>query len=96
VTVRLDRRGIAEFLKSPEVKKAVHDEAVKVARKVEAMIPNVSSSVIDPDVVVDDYVTDRAASSVTVRHPQALIWQARNGLMTRAASAAGHKIVRKR
>ncbi len=89
-TVKLDRRGIAEFLRSaPEVRRRVHEQAEKVAR-------NVRSAQPDADVVVDDYVTDRAASSVTVREPQAAIWQARDGLMTKAAAAAGHQIRSKR
>lgn len=87
--VRLDRRGIAAFLKSAEVRRLVHAEAEKIARNVRAAEP-------DADVVVDDYVTDRAASSVTVREPQALLWQARDGLMTKAAGAAGHTIRSKR
>lgn len=54
---------------------------------------NVAAGVaVDAEVVVNHYTTDRAAASVTIRHPAALAWQAKNGVLTRAASAAGLEV----
>lgn len=83
-TVKLDRQGIAEYLKSQPVARVMHEVATDVERDL----------AIDPaaDVVVDDYVTDRAASSVTIRDPRAKVWQARDGVLTRAAAAVGLEV----
>lgn len=49
--------------------------------------------------IVDDYETkgmrgagDRKASSVTLRHPDALFIQARSGVLTRGAAAQGLEV----
>lgn len=81
---KLDRAGVAELLKSAEFAAAVHGVAESIRGNVEA-----------EDVVVDDYTTDRAASSVTVREPDALARQARDGILTRAASGAGVEVTSK-
>lgn len=83
-----NRAGYLAVLKSAEAKRACHAEAVAIARSVEQQKP-------DADVVVDDYVTDRAASSVTIREPQARVWAVRDGVWTRAASAAGLEVASK-
>jgi len=80
---KLDRAGVAELLKSAEFAAAVHGIAESIRGNVQ---------VNDAEVVVDDYTTDRAASSVTIKHPQALAWQARDGVLTRAASGAGVEV----
>ena len=41
---------------------------------------------------VDSYFTDRARSSVTIKHPSGLAAQAKNGVLTRAASQAGLEV----
>lgn len=79
--VTLDHAGIAAILKSAPVARAVRGVADGVAGNVRGMV--------DADVVVDSYTTDRAASSVTIRHYQARTWQARDGVFTRAAGARG-------
>lgn len=84
-----NRAGYLAVLKSPESAAACHKEAQQVRRNVEAIEPDAT------DVVVDDYRTDRAASSVTVRHPQAKVWAVRDGLWTRAAAAAGLEVAQK-
>jgi hypothetical protein len=43
-------------------------------------------------VVVDQYTTDRRAASVTIAHPAGLAVQAKHGVLTRAASAAGLEV----
>lgn len=80
--VELDSAGIAEVLRSGPVAGAVHDLAATIAEKIRGQRQ-------DADVVVDDYTTDRAASSVTIRDPRALGWQARDGILTKAAASTG-------
>lgn len=82
---RLDHGGITEVLKSSEVAAEVHALAEKVAS-------NARSATAGADVVVDDYTTDRAASSVTIRDPRGRLWQVRDGVLTRAAAAAGLEV----
>lgn len=88
-TVKLDRSGLAKVLKSDGVRKVVHDLAAEIAG-------NVSADKPDADVVVDDYTTDRAASSVTIRDARGRVWQARDGVLTKAAGRAGVKVRSKR
>lgn len=83
--VTLDHGGIAGLLKSGMFAPMCHEEASKIAANVRGAWP-------DADVVVDDYVTDRNASSVTIREGDALIRQVRDGILTRAASGSGHEV----
>ena len=85
VQVKLDSAGISQVLHSAGVARAVHTKAEEIAGAVRSARP-------DADVVVDDYETDRAASSVTVRDVRARGWQNRDGLLTRAAAAAGLEV----
>lgn len=82
---RLDHAGVAEILRSSEVRDAVHGLAEEIADAARSQQPGA-------DIVVDDYTTDRAASSVTIREPQAMTWQVRDGILTRAAAAAGLEV----
>lgn len=83
--VRLDSDGIAKLLNSPEVARAVRELAERVADGVKAQKPGA-------DVAVDDYVTDRRASGVSILERQARTWQARDGILTRAAASAGLEV----
>lgn len=85
---RRDERGIAELLQH-EFKEEVHAVAENVAANVRSQHP-------DLDVVVDDYTTDRSASSVTIRDVRGMIYQVRDGLLTRAASSAGLEVTERR
>lgn len=80
---RLDHAGMEEMLKSSGVAVAVNATARAVAASVRASRPEAR------DVVVDSYVTDRAAASVTIRDRRGRLWQVRDGILTRAAAAAG-------
>lgn len=84
--VELDSDGILEVLNSREVADAIHDLTVQVAGTVTSSVPP------DAEVVVDDYRTDRAASSVTIKDARGLIWQVRDGVMTRSAAAHGLEV----
>lgn len=81
---RRDNRGIRSILLT-EFKDDTHALAESIASNVRSQKP-------DLDVVVDDYTTDRAASSVTVRDVRGMIYQVRDGLLTRAAAAAGLEV----
>lgn len=83
---RLDTAGIREFLKSPELRGAVDNLAGQIADTVRTMLP--------PDVTVSvrAYTTDRGAASITVQDVRAMAWQARDGILTRAAGAAGLEV----
>lgn len=83
---RLDHAGIAEILKSGDMASAVRDIAEGIAARVAASVE------ADEGVVVDEYVTDRAAASVTIRDAQAMLWQVRDGVLTQAAAAAGVEV----
>lgn len=82
-----DTKGIEEILKT-QFKQQTHDLAEQIANHVRDAHP-------EADVVVDDYVTDRAASSVTIRDPQAMLWQVRDGVLTRAAASVGLEVTEK-
>jgi hypothetical protein len=88
---KLDHAGLAAVLKLPGTAQMTHDWAEAVGTITTETIANVYGE--DGDVVVDDYVTDRAASSVTVRHPLAKLWQVRDGLLTRTAATVGIEVV---
>lgn len=80
--------GAAAILNSPEVAAMVRSKAEEVAGQVITAQP--------ADVVVDSYTTDRAAASVTIRHKDAKAWQARDGILTRAAAAVGLEVRERR
>lgn len=81
----LDKEGIAEILKSQEVADAIFDAANEVHTAVDAMV---GADAAD-GVVLDEYETDRAAASVTIRDVRALMWEATEGVMSKAIDAAG-------
>lgn len=83
--IKLDHGGIGDMLKSGMFAPMCHEEASNIAASVRGAWP-------DADVVVDDYVTDRNASSVTIREPNAMLRQVRDGILTRAASGSGHEV----
>jgi hypothetical protein len=84
--LRLDSPGIAALLKSGPFAAAVHEVAEGIASDVRGSVP------ADVEVVVDDYTTDRAASSVTIKDARGALWQARDGVLTRAASGSGVEV----
>lgn len=83
---RLDRRGVREILKSDAVREVVDHYAGEVAANVQVLIPS------GTQVQVYSYTTDRAAASIVVEDIRAMGWQARDGIMTRAAGFAGLEV----
>ncbi|MBM7771729.1 hypothetical protein JOD54_001933 [Actinokineospora baliensis] len=85
----LDRDGVAEILRGPELAAAVHELADQVATAARAQGHTVTSGEPLPVEVVDDPAPDRAGTTVAVRHPAGVGMEAHHGVLTRAAVAAG-------
>ncbi|QCX81050.1 hypothetical protein C9F11_37335 [Streptomyces sp. YIM 121038] len=84
--LRLDSAGIREILKGPEIRRVVDGLANDIAAHVRTSVPS------DVAVSVRGYTTDRGAATVTVQDVRAMAWQARDGILTRAAAAAGLEV----
>lgn len=82
VDFRLDSAGVREILRGPEVRQLVDGKAQEVAANVRVLVP--AGTVIE----WRGYTTDRGAATVVVADRQAMGWQARNGILTRAAGFA--------
>jgi hypothetical protein len=83
---RLDTAGVRDILKGPDVRRVVDGLANEIAVHVRAAVPS------GTPVTVRGYTTDRGAASVTVQDVRAMAWQARDGILTRAAGAAGLEV----
>lgn len=86
VDFQLDRQGIRDFLKGAELRNAVDGLAEQIAGHVRSQLPD--GTVVS----VHGYTTDRGAASVTVEDVRAMAWQARDGILTRAAGAVGLEV----
>ena len=84
--LRLDYAGIRDILKGTEVRQLVDGVAEEIAANVRGKTPD------DVIVSVRGYTTDRGAAAVTVQDVRAMAWQARDGILTRAAAAAGLEV----
>lgn len=83
---RLDAAGVREVLKGPGVRDLIDGLAQDVADNVKALVPG------GTPIEVRKYTTDRGAATVVVAHVQAMAWQARDGILTRAAGFAGLEV----
>lgn len=95
--IKLNSRGIAEVLKSREMRAAVDALAEEVAANARSQGVMVgafkgSKGEIPLPVKVFESTTDRARASVQLAHPAGIAEQAKRGVLTRAASQAGLKI----
>lgn len=86
VELRLYRAGIREILKSDTVREMTDAKAAEVAAAVRAQLPG------GTQVRVDSYTTDRAAAAVVIADVRGMAWQARDGVLTRAAGSAGLEV----
>lgn len=86
VEFRLDRRGVREVLRSPEMRRMVDTAAGQIADHVRANLPE------QVEVDVTHYTTDRAAASVTILDGRSMAWQANDGILTRAAGSLGVEV----
>jgi hypothetical protein len=82
----LDSRGVREILRGEEVRTLIDGLAGEVAANVRALVP------AGTQIEVRGYTTDRGAATVVVADPQAMGWQARDGILTRAAGSAGLEV----
>lgn len=83
---RLDPAGVRDILRGEGVRAMVDGVATEIATRVRGRVP------AGVPVQVRPYTTDRGAASVTVQDVRAMAWQARDGLLTRAAGAAGIEV----
>ncbi len=88
VEFTLNRTGVREVLTGPEVRALVDEAAAQVAGRVRAAHPGLDPSTVE----VTAYTTDRQGAAVTVTDPASMAWQARDGLLTRAAAALGAEV----
>ncbi|HBJ72825.1 MAG TPA: hypothetical protein DDY88_03750 [Actinobacteria bacterium] len=87
---KMDYSGVAELLKSKQLVVAVHKAAEAIAANVD------KGSVTEAEVIVTDYITDRAHSVVVIAHPAGLAMEAKHGTLRKAAAAAGFEIKSKK
>ncbi len=80
---RLDTAGVREVLRGPDVRELIDGKAREVADNVKVLVP------AGTPIEVRRYTTDRGAATVVVADVQAMAWQARDGILTRAAGFAG-------
>ena len=80
---RLDRRGIAEILRSEPVQQMVNAAALDIQMRVRAKLPPGARVLLEP------YTTDRAAAAVVIADVRGMAWQARDGVFTRSVHEAG-------
>lgn len=92
--IKVDHGGFAELLKSSEMQQVVQETADAVASNVTSQGLTVASGG-NLSVEVDTYITDRAAAAVTITHAAGLGMQAKYGVLTKAAAAAGLEVTEK-
>lgn len=83
---RLDRAGVRQILNDPQLRLLVDGVAEEIAAHVRGNVPG------GVPVQVTRYTTDRVAAAVTVLDVRAAGWQARDGILTRAAGASGVEV----
>lgn len=82
IKFELDTAGVREFLRGDEVRQVIDGLAVDVVENVRVLVP--AGTVIE----WRGYTTDRGAATVVVADRDAMAWQARDGILTRAAGFA--------
>lgn len=83
---RLDAAGVREVLRGPDVRALIDGKAQEVADNVKVLVPG------GTPIEVRKYTTDRGAATVVVADVRAMAWQARDGILTRAAGFAGLEV----
>lgn len=87
--IKLDSAGMLAVLQSSEVRAEINAAAEDIGNFVRG---NASVQARAADVVVDHYTTDRAAASVTIKHPGGRGIEAKYGPLTRGAGAVGLEV----
>lgn len=94
MVVRINPSGFDQVAKSREIRAEVNALAERVAdnaRSQNVWVEGVPGDVELPIEVVEQ-TTDRARASVQIQHPSGLAVQAKHGILTRAAAAAGLEV----
>lgn len=86
--IKINRRGAAELLKSPEVRALVRPHAERVAARAKASAP-VDSGEYQEKIGVESDTTDRVVERVVARAAHSLIVEAKTGNLARALGAEG-------
>lgn len=86
IDFRLDAAGVREILRGQDVRDLIDGKAGEVADNVRALVDR------GTPVEVRKYTTDRGAATVVVADVRAMAWQARDGILTRAAGFAGLEV----
>jgi hypothetical protein len=81
--LKLDNKGIAELLKSAEMHAMVDEATSRIVGDVRDSVPD------GVNVETDSYTTDRAGGAVVIADIRGMIYQAENGVLTKAASQLG-------
>lgn len=86
---RVDRDGVAEILRSPELAAHLRELAEQVATNARSQGHRVTSGDLLPVDVLTDPSPDRVGFTVAVRHPAGMGMEAKHGVLTHAAGALG-------
>lgn len=90
--VKLNHAGIAALLKSGGIASMTAEATAAVAANVEGVdVEGVPGDISIP-VETSMTTTDRAHGIVTLAHPSGMAVQAKHGLLTKAAAAAGLEV----
>lgn len=96
VQLTLNSAGFAEVLKSAGMESAVRAATEAVASNVagQGLVAQSAGAESGIPIVgeVEMQTTDRARGKVTIKHPAALAMQAKHGVLTKAAAAAGLEV----
>lgn len=90
ISVRIDVPGIKEILNSPEMTALVTDAGEQVAAATRSQLPPRIPVQINP------HHTDRSVCTVVIAHPAGNGYQAKYGVLTKGAGAAGLTVRKKR
>jgi hypothetical protein len=82
----LDTAGVREVLRGQGVRDLIDGYAQQVADNLKALVPS------GVPIEVRKYTTDRGAATVVVADVRGMAWQARDGIVTRAAAHAGLEV----
>ncbi|TWP47433.1 hypothetical protein FKR81_32490 [Lentzea tibetensis] len=89
---RVDRDGVNELLRSPELAEHVKELAETIATLARTQGRRVANGDPLPIEVLDDPAPDRSGFTVAVRHPAGTGMEAKYGVLTRAAEATGLEV----
>lgn len=84
--LQLDSAGIRQLLRGDDVRLLIDAAAEDILARVKDALPP------GTPVVLNRYQTDRGAAAITIADLRGMAWQARDGVLTRAAAQAGLEV----